>query len=134
MREQYILQPTESSPGTVIPAPKEWQSGVETLELLALWSVLCTYTISFLNAFIFITIWLNTNRKHVCWLCGVPGAGETPILEGGRAVPHDWPPILTFSDPVGSSLYGSTRSHWPKLSAENNRFVSIPVSSKDKCT
>ncbi len=40
MSEQYILQPTESSPGTgnSSPSGKEWQSGVGKLELLAVWS------------------------------------------------------------------------------------------------
>ncbi len=37
MYEQYILQPTESSPGAGNPGPigKEWQHGVGILEMLA---------------------------------------------------------------------------------------------------
>ncbi len=54
-----------------------------------------------------------------------------PILEGGRDLPHDWHLFLAFSDSMGSSCYSLTWVHWSRLSAENNRFVSILINCKD---
>ncbi len=42
---------------------------------------------------------------------------DTPILEGDRELPHDWPPIWHFPVPLGPFLY-LTRSYWPPLSQE----------------
>ncbi len=45
----------------------------------------------------------------------------TPIFEGGRELPQDWPLFLTFSDPIGSLLW-PTWSYWPPFSGEKIRL------------
>ncbi len=51
--------------------------------------------------------WLN--GQQVVNLCGVRG-GHSHKAEGGRKLPHDWPPILKYSYPSVSSCYSSFRS------------------------
>ncbi len=59
----------------------------------------------------------------------VGGGGALPYLKVVGKFPAIVPYFLTFSDPVESSFYGSTRSQWPPLSAEKNCILSIPLSS-----
>ncbi len=40
---------------------------------------------------------------------------NTSTHEGGRKLPWDWPPFLTFTNPVEFPFYCSTRSQWPLL-------------------
>ncbi len=52
---------------------------------------------------------------------------EHPILEGGRELPRDWYLFLIFSDPIGSSFYCSSQSHWPPLSTEQELVCLYPI-------
>ncbi len=82
--------------------------------------------------------WLSPRRpNHVC-----PGEGYKQIQSFrslGWVLPYLGISAVTTSvlgifNPVGSLFYTSTRSDWPLISAEKNRFVPIPFSSRDTRT